>query len=188
MRPPRRAPTPGADRPVHSEIAYSSNYEFDTPELTTKWWEEVAADYTALHPNATIEWVPIPGNYVDITTKLSLLFRSPTPLRTLRRSRTNSFRPTPNLATSCHSMTTSRKTSWWSEIPKSVQDEDSHGGNVYAVSHGENTNALWFRTGHLPEGWDSGAVAADELAGHHRCRAEDQGIRPRCLAALAQCG
>ena len=146
--------SPGASGPLDTavpsgaytlKIAYSSNYEFDTPELTTKWWEEVGADYKALHPNATIEWVPIPGNYVDITTKLSLLFRSPSTAPDLAEI--------PNELVSSYAESGYllplngyvEKTSWWSEIPESVQKEDSHAGNVYAVSHGENTNALWYR-------------------------------------------
>jgi multiple sugar transport system substrate-binding protein len=131
--------------PYTLKIAFSSNYEFNTPELTTKWWEQVAADYKATHPNATIEWVPIPGNFVDIQTKLSLLFRSPETapdLAEIPNELIASYAASGYLLPLNDYVET---TSWWSEIPESVQNEASSDGKAYAVSHGENTNALYYR-------------------------------------------
>jgi multiple sugar transport system substrate-binding protein len=131
--------------PYTLKVAFSSNYEFDTPDLTTQWWNEVTAAYKAQHPNATIQFIPIPGNYVDIVTKLSLLYRSPSTapdIAEIPNELVSAFAQAGYLQSLNGYVT---KTAWWSDIPPVVQNEDSYQGNVYAVSHGENTNALLYR-------------------------------------------
>ena len=126
------------------KIAYSSNYEFDTPGLTTKWWHQLWNQYKTTHPNAAVDWLPLPGNYNDIVTKLSLLYRSPSTAPDIAEipnelvadfAASGYLKPLNSYV---------KNTSWWPQIPKTVQQEDSSSGNVYAISHGENTNALMY--------------------------------------------
>jgi multiple sugar transport system substrate-binding protein len=133
----------GGSGPVLT-IAYSSNYEFDTSGLTTQWWHQLGAEFDKSHPGATIKWEPIPGNYTDIVSKLSLLYRSPSTAPDVAEIPNELV---PEFAASGYLLPLNSyvgSTSWWSQIPTSVQNEDASGGKVYAVSHGENTNALMY--------------------------------------------
>ena len=59
------------------KVAYGSTFVFMSPSLATKWWHTVARQFEQQHPNVTIQWIPIPGSYVDIVNKLNLLYRTP---------------------------------------------------------------------------------------------------------------
>ena len=63
--------------PSTLKVAFGSTYVFDTTALTHKWWKQVAKQFKAAHPKATVQFIPIPGSYNDIVNKLSLLYRTP---------------------------------------------------------------------------------------------------------------
>jgi multiple sugar transport system substrate-binding protein len=125
-------------------VAYGSDYVFDTTALTSKWWNQVKAQFLATHPNATIKFEQIPGSYQDIVNKLSLLYRSPSTAPDVAEiptgqiglwSQTNYLLPLNNYLAS---------TSWWSTFPKVIQSEGTFNGSVYAVDQGENDSALLY--------------------------------------------
>lgn len=141
---PQAASTKEPTSPFTLKVAYGSNYVYDTTDLAAKWWKQVAAEFGKTHPNAKIQFIPIPGSYNDIVNKLSLLYRSPSTAPDVAEIPTaqiglwaeanyllplNSYLP---------------GTSWWSKFPAVVQSEGKFSGNVYAVDQGENDSALLY--------------------------------------------
>jgi multiple sugar transport system substrate-binding protein len=126
------------------KVAYGSNYVFDTTGLTSKWWNQVAADFKKTHPNATIQFIPIPGSYNDIVNKLSLLYRSPSTAPNVAEIPTGQIGlwAEANYLLPLNSYLPS--TSWWNKFPAVVQSEGTFSGNVYAVNQGENDSALLY--------------------------------------------
>ncbi|MGO8959012.1 MAG: extracellular solute-binding protein [Streptosporangiaceae bacterium] len=58
------------------KVAYGSQFVFLTPQLAITWGT-VAHEFEKAHPNVTVQYTPIPGSYLDIVNKMSLLFRTP---------------------------------------------------------------------------------------------------------------
>src|ERR1700730_8123591 len=59
------------------KVAYGSQFVFLTPQLAIRWWGTIAREFEKTHPNVTVQFTPIPGSYLDIVNKMSLLFRTP---------------------------------------------------------------------------------------------------------------
>lgn len=167
-------------------VAYGSQFVFLTPQLAVKWWGTVAKEFEKAHPNVTVQFTPIPGSYLDIVNKMSLLFRTPStapdvaelPAGQLGEWASSGFLLPVNKYLST--------ASYWSQIPKSVQDETLIGGKYYGVNHGENTNALWynmpmFRQAGLPVPWHP-KTWADVLAAAATIKAKVPGVTPLWLA------
>ena len=126
------------------KVAYGSNYVFDTTGLTTKWWDQVAAEFKKTHPHATVQFIPIPGSYNDIVNKLSLLYRSASTAPDVAEIPTGQIGlwAQANYLLPLNSYLPS--TSWWKRYPAVVQSEGTFTGKVYAVDHGENDSALLY--------------------------------------------
>lgn len=126
------------------KVAYGSNYVFDTTALTTQWWNQVAADFKKTHPNATIQFIPIPGSYNDIVNKLSLLYRSPSTAPDVAEIPTGQIGlwAQANYLLPLNSYLST--TTWWNRFPQVVQSEGTFSGTVYAVDQGENDSALLY--------------------------------------------
>jgi len=125
-------------------VAYGSTFVFLTPALAVKWWGTVAKEFEATHPNVTVQFEPIPGGYTDIVTKLSLLYRqsSTAPdVAELPAGQMGGWVSSGYLAPLDKFLPTAP---WWKQFPQSVKAETTFNGHVYAVDHGENTNALFY--------------------------------------------
>ncbi len=140
------------------KVAYGSDYVFDTGDLATKWWQQVADDYKKKYPKATIEWVPIPGSYNDIVNKLSLMYKSPSTAPDVAEIPSGGIGlwATSNYLLPLNGYLGS--TDWWSKIPPVVQSEGTFSGKTYAVNHGENDTALlynkdMFKKAGIPVPW-----------------------------------
>ena len=138
------APTKEPTGPFTLKVAYGSNYVFDTTGFTQKWWTQVADEFKATHPKATVQFIPIPGSYNDIVNKLSLLYRSASTAPDVAEIPTGQIGlwAQANYLLPLNSYL--KATSWWSRFPKVVQSEGTFSGNVYAVDQGENDSALLY--------------------------------------------
>jgi multiple sugar transport system substrate-binding protein len=125
-------------------VAYGSTFVFLTPALAVKWWGGVAKEFEKTHPNVTVQFEPIPGGYTDIVTKLSLLYRqsSTAPdVAELPAGQMGGWVSSGYLLPLDKYLPTA---SYWNQFPQSVKNETTFNGHVYAVDHGENTNALFY--------------------------------------------
>lgn len=147
-----------ANGKVVLKVAYGSQFVFLTPQLAIKWWGTIAREFEKSHPNVTVQFTPIPGGYLDIVNKMSLLFRTPSTAPDVAELPAGQLG---EWASSGYLLPINKylpSASYWQDIPKSVQDETLIDGKYYGVNHGENTNALWynmpmFRKAGLPVPW-----------------------------------
>jgi multiple sugar transport system substrate-binding protein len=125
-------------------VAYGSTWVFMSPSLAVKWWQTVGKEFEQQHPNVTVKWIPIGGNYNDLVNKLSLLYRSPSTSPDVAEL------PSPNLGGWESSgdllpIDSYLKTaSWYANFPKAVQTEGLYNGKEYYVNHFEATDALMY--------------------------------------------
>ena len=141
---PTAASTKEPTGPFTLKVAFGSNYVFDTTGLTQKWWKQVAAQFKAAHPKATVQFIPIPGSYNDIVNKLSLLYRNPSTAPDVAEIPTGQIGLWAQANYLLPMNTYLKSTSWWSHFPAVVQSEGTFSGNVYAVDQGENDSALLY--------------------------------------------
>ncbi len=140
------------------KVAYSLDYLFATPELATKWFTDIKAQFEKAHPGDTLQLIPIPGGYDDYTTKISLLFNSPSTAPDIIQYAAvtvGQFAASGLLAPLDDRL---KNESWWKEFPQSVKDEGQVDGKVYGVSQGINTFGLLydrtlFAKAGLPRDW-----------------------------------
>jgi multiple sugar transport system substrate-binding protein len=125
-------------------VAYGSTWVFLTPQLAIKWWHTIATEFEKQHPNVKVVFTPIPGSYNDLVTKLNLLYRSPSTapdVAELPAGQMGSWVSSGYLAPLDKYLPSAP---WWNKFPASVKAETTFNGHVYAVNHGENTNALYY--------------------------------------------
>jgi len=125
-------------------VAYGSDYVFIKPQLATKWWHQVARQFEAKHPGVTVKFQPIPGGFTDIVTKLNLLYRSPSTAPDVAELPSQEVG---GWASSGYLLPLDKylgSAPWWKATPASVQAEAQYGGHTYGVSHGENTEMLYY--------------------------------------------
>jgi multiple sugar transport system substrate-binding protein len=129
---------------VSLDLAFSSNYVFDTAALTTKFFGQVRTEFEAAHPGVTINFTEIPGSYNDLVTKLSLLYRSSSTAPDVAQI------PTPEIGEWVsagyllplnHDLSGA---SFWKGFPTDVRSEGTFGGQTYAVNSGENDSFLYY--------------------------------------------
>lgn len=126
-------------------IAYSNVLTMYSDPLATKWWKDsVGAEFKRLYPQANLQFIPLPGSYDDVVNKLGLLYSNPSTAPDIAEvpnakvglyAASNYILPLDSFLT---------KATWWSDIPQQVKDETQANGHTYAVSHGENNNALMY--------------------------------------------
>jgi multiple sugar transport system substrate-binding protein len=162
-----------ADEKIILKIAKSSDFVPVTPEAGKAWWDSMKKQFEAEHPNVEVQYISIPGSYADLENKMSLLFRS--------RSTAPDIAEISNLdigpwVASGYFLKLNHyvaSSAWWADFPGSVKAETTLGGDVYAVSHGENTMALFYdyqilakagiQTPWQPKTWDDLLAAARKI-------------------------
>jgi multiple sugar transport system substrate-binding protein len=168
------------------KVAYGSQFVFLTPQLAITWWTTVAHEFEKAHPNVTVQFTPIPGSYLDIVDKMSLLFRTASTapdVAELPAGQLGEWASSNYLLPLNKYLPTA---TYWNQFPKSVQDETLINGNYYGVNHGENTNALWynmpmFRKAGLPVPWHP-KTWADVIAAAQKIHAALPSVTPLWLA------
>lgn len=125
-------------------VAYGSDYVFIKPQLATKWWNQVAKQFEAQHKGVTVKFIPIPGGLTDITTKLNLLYRSPSTSPDVAELpsqyvggwvSSGYLKPINNYINGAL---------WWKHTPASVKTETTFNGKIYGGVQGENTEMLYY--------------------------------------------
>lgn len=174
------------------KVAFGSTYVFDTTQLTTKWWNQVAQQFEAQNPGIKVQLVPIPGSYNDIVTKLSLLYRSPSTAPDVAEIPTGQIGLWASSGYLRPLNSELASTSWWSKFPAVVQSEGTFGGKVYAVDQGENDSAMYynktmFRKAGLPVPWTPHNWN-DILAAAAKIKASVPGVIPLWFLAGAGSG
>jgi multiple sugar transport system substrate-binding protein len=150
--------------------------------LANKWLAIVKKEFTAAHPNVTVDPVPLAGTYDDIVTKESLLYRSAS------TSPDVAITPTPEVGQFASAgfllplNSYVKSTSWWKGFPKIVQSQDLVGSKLYAVSAGLNTQELMydkvlFKKAGLPVPWQP-KTWADVLAAAKKLKAALPNVIP----------
>lgn len=163
-------------------VAYGSTWVFMSPTLAVKWWHTVGSEFEKQHPNVTVKWIPIPGNYNDLVNKLNLLFRNPSTSPDVAEL------PSPNLggwesSGALLPIDSYLKTSsWFAHFPKAVQAEGLYKGKEYYVNHFEATDALLynipdFKKAGIPVPWRP-KTWADILAACAKIKAAVPGVAP----------
>jgi multiple sugar transport system substrate-binding protein len=168
------------------KVAYGSQFVFLTPQLAIKWWGTIAREFEKSHPNVTVQYTPIPGGYLDIVNKMSLLFRTPATAPDVAELPAGQLG---EWASSNYLLPLNKylpSASYWNDIPKSVQDETLINGKYYGVNHGENTNGLWynmpmFRKAGLPVPWHP-KTWNDIIAAAEKIHAKIPNVTPLWLA------
>lgn len=168
------------------KVAYGSQFVFLTPQLAIKWWGTVAREFEKTHPKVTVQYTPIPGGYLDIVNKMSLLFRTPSTAPDVAELPAGQLG---EWASSGYLLPVNKylpSATYWNDIPKTVQNETLIGGKYYGVNHGENTNGLWynmpmFRKAGLPVPWHP-KTWADVIAAAAQIKAKVPGVTPLWLA------
>jgi multiple sugar transport system substrate-binding protein len=151
-------PVASADEKTVVKVAYSADYMMNTPEMAKSWFEGIKAGFEKLHPNVTVELVPIAGGFDDLNTKLSLMYNNPTAapdVAQVAAQEAGQWAGSDVLASLNDLVKTS---SWWSSFPDPIKKEGTIDGKVYAVSEGVNTTALLydrtvFKKAGLPDDW-----------------------------------
>jgi multiple sugar transport system substrate-binding protein len=140
------------------KVAYGADYVFLSPDLATKWWERVKTEFEAANPGKKVEFVPIPGGYSDLVSKLNLLYRSPDTAPDVAELPNDQLGGWVSSGYLLPLDDYVKNADWWSRFPESVKAAATFDGKVYSVNHGENTNALYynmpmFRKAGLPVPW-----------------------------------
>jgi multiple sugar transport system substrate-binding protein len=174
------------------KIAYGSTFVFMSPSLATKWWHTVGREFEQQHPNVTIQWIPIPGSYVDIVNKLNLLYRTPSTAPDVAEL------PSPNLGgweASGDLLPLNSylaRATWWKGFPKPVQSEGLYNGKILAVNHFEATDALlynipMFKKAGLPVPWHP-KTWADVLSAAAKIKSSIPNVSPLWLLGAQASG
>jgi multiple sugar transport system substrate-binding protein len=167
------------------KVAYGADYVFLSPDLATQWWNKVKGEFEASNPGAKVEFIPIPGGFSDLVSKLNLLYRNPDTAPDVAEL------PNDQLGGWVSSGYLSQlddyvsNADWWSRYPDSVKAASTFDGHVYSVNHGENTNALYynmpmFKKAGLPVPWEP-KTWAEVTAAAEKIHQTEPGVWPLWL-------
>jgi multiple sugar transport system substrate-binding protein len=139
-------------------IAFSSEYVMATAKLAPEYYGQIKKDFEAANPGVTVNLVPIKGGPNDITTKLALLYRSPSTAPTISQMFDSDVA---KFSGAGYLMPVDKylpSTNWWGGFPKAVQQMGTFNGHVESISQGVNTQALMynkldFQKAGLPVPW-----------------------------------
>jgi multiple sugar transport system substrate-binding protein len=126
------------------DLAFSSNYVFDTAALTTRFYNQVKAEFQKEHPGVTVKLTPIAGSYQDLVTKLSLLYRSSGTAPDVAQIPTPEIGEWSSAGYLLGLNSYLKSASWWKGFPKDVRSEGTSGGVTYAVNSGENDSFIYY--------------------------------------------
>ena len=147
------------------KVAYSSTYVFDTNTLASRFFHGIAKQFDQQNPGYKVQLVPIPGDYNNIVTKESLMFRSASTAPDIVELATGESGV---YAASDFLLPLNKylnHSTWWKNVPQIVRENGTQHGQVYTVDQGDNTTALFynkvlFRKAGLPVPWHPTSWAA----------------------------
>jgi multiple sugar transport system substrate-binding protein len=163
----------GASSKLTISVAYAANATFDTGRLGLTWWTQVKREFEKKYPSITLNLDAVSGSESDFLTKLALQYQSTSTAPTLAQfpsTQIASYHSTGYLAPLDKYLAT---TSWFKEYPKVIRNEGKIGGEIYAVSSGENNVGLYYDKAILqkagialpwqPKTWDAIISAAEKI-------------------------
>lgn len=129
---------------VTISVAYAADTTFDTTPLGLKWWTAVKKEFEAKYPNVTVNLIAIHGGEPDFLTKIALLYHNSSTAPTLTQfpSTEIALYQSSGYLMSMSSML--KGSSWFSQYPTVIKNEGNIGGQIYAVSAGENNNGIYY--------------------------------------------
>jgi multiple sugar transport system substrate-binding protein len=134
----------GAASKTTISVAYAVNTTFDTTPLAVKWWGGVQKEFDAKYPQYHLKLVPVQGGEPDFLTKLALLYHNSSTAPDVAQFPSTEialYQSTGYLLNMSPYLTGS---AWFSQYPTVIQNEGKIGGKIYAVSSGENDNAIYY--------------------------------------------
>jgi multiple sugar transport system substrate-binding protein len=169
-------------------VVYSESYEFDAKNLTDIWWSRVTKEFEKKYPGAHLKAIHVGGTDFDEQKKVALLLRSPSTSPDIVSVET------PNVGELVAAnyvlplnKYTSKDTSFWPYVAKSIKNMSTFNGQVYAINSGNNVSMMYYNKAMLrkagialpwrPKTWNDILVAA------RKAKAANPGVIPLWLHA-----
>lgn len=139
-------------------VLYSSDFMFNSTQLTDRWWNGIKKEFEKKYRGATLNLIPVPGNAADVATKAGLLFRSRSQAPDLVQLNTayiSQFQSAGYLRPLNQYL---KSAGFWRDYPPNIRKLGAVNGKVYGVSVGNNISALFynkqmFKKAGLPAQW-----------------------------------
>jgi multiple sugar transport system substrate-binding protein len=176
-------------------VLYTSNYVFDSDALAAKWWGSLAKQWAKLYPNIKLNLEGVGGTDVDLMNKAAIEFRSKstTPdVIQLPTTYVGEYAASDYLLPLNSYLSGSAAPSFWTGMPKGVQDMSEVDGQIYAVNAGNNDTGLLYNKAMLekagikmpwqPKTWQ------DILSAAQAVKKADPGVWPLWVAAGVEAG
>jgi multiple sugar transport system substrate-binding protein len=125
-------------------VLYTSDQVFDTPALTTKWWNSIAQQWKKADPKVKLDLLPVGGSETSELNKAAVDFRSASQTACVLELPTGTVSEYAGSGylQSLNSYVAGAKI--WTEQPKIVQQMSTVGGQVYAINSGNNDSAIYY--------------------------------------------
>ena len=176
-------------------VLYSNNYGFNSDALAKQWWGDIAKQWKKQYPNVKLNLLGTGGTDVDLMNKAAVMFRSSstTPdVIQLPTTYVGEFAGSGYLLPLNHYVSGGSAPSFWTGMPKGVQQISTIKGQVYAVNAGNNDSAILYNKPLLekagikmpwqPKTWQDILTAAKAV------KRADAGVWPLWMAAGVAAG
>jgi len=182
----------GAKSPIRMLV---SSYMFDTKQFTTQYDKQIKKEWDAAHPNNPLNVIVIGGSDVNEATALALDFKnaSTTPDVIVTETPYLSQYAAAGYMKALNSHLTGASTpSFWTAMPKSIQQLTTFGGKVYGIAPGVNDqgilyNKTIFKKAGIPLPWVP-KNWADILSAAKKIKQTQPGVTPLWLGAGVAAG
>jgi multiple sugar transport system substrate-binding protein len=172
-----------------------SNYMFDTKQFTAEYDKQIEKEWDAAHPNNPLNVVVIGGSDVNEATALALDFKNASTTPDVIVTETpylSQYAAAGYMRTLNSDLSGSSAPSFWTEMPKSIQQLTTFGGKVYGVAPGVNDqgilyNKTIFKKAGIPVPWVP-KNWADILSAAKKIKATQPGVTPLWLGAGVAAG
>lgn len=134
----------GAAQKETISVAYAADTTFDTIPLGYKWWTAVQKEFEHKYPNITLKLIPIHGGEPDFLTKLELLYHTSSTSPDVAQFPSTEIALYQSSGWLLPMDKYLQGSSWFSQYPTVIKNEGKIAGHIYAVSAGENNNALFY--------------------------------------------
>jgi ABC-type glycerol-3-phosphate transport system substrate-binding protein len=134
----------GASSKTTISVAYAVNTTFDTTPLAVKWWGGVQKEFDSKYPQFHLKLVPITGGEPDFLTKLALLYHNSSTAPDVAQFPSTEIALYQSTGYLLNMSPLLKGSMWFSQYPTVIANEGKIGGKIYAVSSGENNNAIYY--------------------------------------------
>lgn len=186
----RKATSASSQLTGEISVLYSSDFMFNSVELTNRFWNGIKKQFESSYPGATLKLVGVPGNAADVANTAALRFKSKSTAPDVLEFNT-AF--TPQFAASGYLMplngflSSAKNAPFWKNFPANVKALGTVGKNVYSLSIGSNISGIFYNKAMLrkagialpwnPKSWTEILTAAQKV------KKSNPGVIPLWLAA-----